>query len=338
MDHWSYYTDDDEPTKKESPCDAPQTQSMMGMERTSADFRKPHPTVAAAISNAPDDPSWADLEPHPENARPPPRMDPPAAKFSFAPMQHGSTAAEQTSDDEDYRNPNWPPGVIDISEHLRRRHKERLRVAKWAQLQVKPGTASANQQSQPLRREEPTPCDDARERTTRNCERKDPRPLPSANSDVWRREEPHGNRLAPWHGLANACPRNHSERRDEPTPWNDARERTTRNGERREHSPLPSPYSDGWRRSESHGNRPALWHWRQPSSSEHPSDGLAGPHMGSTRHRGGGGPCHHPRKGRPYMGSAKPYQFRRSSEPHQGRYYQSSHGWRRGSGHDSGWP
>ena len=90
MDHWSYYTDDDEPTKKESPCDAPQTQSMMGMERTSADFRKPHPTVAAAISNAPDDPSWADLEPHPENARPPPRMDPPAAKFSFAPMPHGS--------------------------------------------------------------------------------------------------------------------------------------------------------------------------------------------------------------------------------------------------------
>ena len=338
MDHWSYNTDDDEPQSTKKTRDAHQDQCSEELERTSACFWKPHPTVAAAITNAPDDPSWANLRPHPENARPPPRMDPPAAPFSFAPKPHGNTAAEQTSDDEDYRNPNWPPGVVDISEHLRRRHKERLRVAKWAQLQVKTGTASANQQRQPERREEPTPWEDPRVRTTRNDERKDPQPLPYADPNGWRREEANGERPAHWNRLANASPHIQPERREEPVTWNVARERTTRNGVREEHSPLPYPYPNGWRRTEHHGNRPAPWHWRQPSSSEHPSDGLAGPRMGSTRHRGGGGPCHHPRKGRPYMGSAKPYHLRRLSEPHQGRYYQSSHGWRRGSGHDSGWP
>ena len=73
MEHWAYHTDDDEHPKKESGRDASQTQQSAAMEHTSADFSKPHQTEAAAITNAPGDPSWANLEPHPENARPPPR-------------------------------------------------------------------------------------------------------------------------------------------------------------------------------------------------------------------------------------------------------------------------
>ena len=85
MEHWAYYTDDDEYPKKETARDASQTQHSVEMERKSADSRKPHTPEAAAVTNAPGDPSWANLEPHPENARPPPRMDPPAMPFTFTP-------------------------------------------------------------------------------------------------------------------------------------------------------------------------------------------------------------------------------------------------------------
>ena len=336
MDHWAYSTDDDEHPKKETARDATQTQYTDDLERTSACFWRPHPTVAAAVTNAPDDPSWAKLQPHPENARPPPTMDPPAKKFSFAPAGQ-SKAAPDLNDDDDYRNPSWPPGVIDISEHLRRRHHERQHKAAWAKQQpVKAGQLSAGTQKQPAHREEPLPWDKGREETTRNDARKGHGPLPSIIADVGGRPVPHVN--GSLHGQSSANTQKQSVRREEPLPWHNAREETTRNSERKGYGPLPSNIPRGRRRAEPYDNDSSPWHMRQPSSSEHPSDGLAGPHMGSTRHRGGGGPCHHPRKGRPYMGSAKPYHFRRLSEPHQGRYYQSSHGWRRGSGHDSGWP
>ena len=197
MEHWAYYTDDDEYTKKEPERDASQTQYSVEMERKSADSRKPHIPEAAAVTNAPDDPSWANLEPHPENARPPPRMDPPAMHFTFAPeppFDKLPGTHEQPDEDEDYQDPRLPPGVIDITEDLRRRHRERQKEADWAQqLLVRFGLASAGPQNRPTHRNEPLPRYNARGETTRNGERKAHGPPPSANSDVRRPSEPNGN-------------------------------------------------------------------------------------------------------------------------------------------------
>ena len=141
------------------------------------------------------------------------------------------------------------------------------------------------------------------------------------------------------HGQSSASTQRQFVRREEPLPWHKAREETTRNSARKGYGPLPSTIPNGRRRAVPYDNDSAPWHLRQPSSSEHPSDGLAGPHMGSTRHRGGGGPCHHPRKGRPHAGSAKPNHPGRSSESRPGYSYQYNHGWSRKSWHgfDSPW-
>ena len=336
MDHWAYFTDDDEQPKKETVRDATQTQYTEDVERTSACFWKPHPTVAAAITNAPEDPSWANLKPHPENARPPPTMDPPAKPFRFAPPGKAK-ATEELSDEDDYRNPSWPPGVIDISGSLRRRHRERQKEADWAQqLLVRFGLASAGTQSQPASREEPLPWNDAREETTRNGARKGYSPLPSTIAHVGGRAVTNGNEIAPDQSSADS--QSQHRRREEALPWYSTREETTRNGVRKSHGPLPSTIPNVRRRAAPYDNASAPWHMRQPSSSEHPSDGLAGPHMGSTRHRGGGGPCHHPRKGRPHAGSAKPNHPGRSSESRQGYSYHYNHGWNERSWHGFGSP
>ena len=142
------------------------------MERRSADSSKPHTTEAAAVTNAPGDPSWAQLEPHPENARPPPRMDPPDLKFTFTPEKIEWTP-ETADETEDYQDPRLPPGVIDISEELRWRHRERQRQSEWAkQVLARSGWSSAGPMQGPDRRNEPPPWYAAREEITRNYERK----------------------------------------------------------------------------------------------------------------------------------------------------------------------
>ena len=127
------------------------------MERSSADSSKPHTTEAAAVTNAPGDPSWAQLEPHPENARPPPQMDPPDLKFTFTPEKIEWTP-ETADETEDYQDPRLPPGVIDISEELRWRHRERQRQSDWAkQVLARSGWSSAGPMQGPDRRNEPPP-------------------------------------------------------------------------------------------------------------------------------------------------------------------------------------
>ena len=151
MEHWAYGTDDDEPPKKESDRDASSTQQHAEKKRRSADSSKPNTHDDEAVTNAPGDPSWARLEPHPENARPPPQMDPPNLQFTFAPAAVEWTP--KTADEDDsYQDPRLPPGVIDISEELRWRHRERQRQSEWAQqLLARSGLFSAGPLRGPLR-------------------------------------------------------------------------------------------------------------------------------------------------------------------------------------------
>ena len=69
MEHWVYGTDDDEPPNKECWSGDASKQYHAALKRTSAESSKPDTTDAAAVTNAPGDPSWAQLEPHPEKAK-----------------------------------------------------------------------------------------------------------------------------------------------------------------------------------------------------------------------------------------------------------------------------
>ena len=131
MNHWAYHTDDDEyPNKESYPGDAAK-QHQAALQRTDADCSKPGTTAAKAVTNAPGDPSWWRLVPHPENARPLPRSDPQKQQCGFAPeMEEGEL--KPADDDDSYQDPRLPPGVIDISEELRWRHRERQRQSEWA--------------------------------------------------------------------------------------------------------------------------------------------------------------------------------------------------------------
>ena len=139
MEHWVYGTDDDEPPNKEcSWCDDASKQHHAELKRTCAESSKPDTSDDAAVTNAPGDPSWARLEPHPENARPPPYMDPPQQHFTFAPAAVEWTP-ETAEDDYSYQDPSLPPGVIDISAELRWRFRERQRQRMWID-RTTPGT------------------------------------------------------------------------------------------------------------------------------------------------------------------------------------------------------
>ena len=189
MEHWVYGTDDDEPPNKECWRDDASKQHHAAMKRTSADSRKPDTCDDKALTNAPGDPSWAQLEPHPENARPPPHMEPPKQQSSFAPAAV-DWPQEATDDDNSYQDPRLPPGVIDISEELRWRHRERQRQSEWAQrLLARSGLFGAGPMRGPLRPNEPPPWRAAREETTRNHERKANRPPYDAQRTNGRPEE-----------------------------------------------------------------------------------------------------------------------------------------------------
>ena len=115
MDHWAYHTDDDEPTKKETTSGAFTFQQPDAKERRSADCSRTDTTVAAAVTNAPGDPSWWQMVPPPEKATPLPRTGAPDQPFTFTP--ESVTWTQEATDDEDtYQDPRLPPGVIDISE------------------------------------------------------------------------------------------------------------------------------------------------------------------------------------------------------------------------------
>ena len=142
------------------------------MERSSAASPPADARTEEAVTNAPNDPSWARLRPHPENARPPPFMDPPMQHNASAPAAIEWTP-ETGEDDYSYQDPSLTPGVINISAELRWRHRERQRQSIWAKQQGQ-GSAHwcAGPMSGPERRNEAPPWYAAREETTRNYVRK----------------------------------------------------------------------------------------------------------------------------------------------------------------------
>ena len=91
MEHWAYLTDDDEPPKKETSSGAFTFQQPAAKERRSADCSRTDKTDAAAVTNAPGDPSWWQMVPSPENATPLPRTDTPDPQFRFAPEKVEAT-------------------------------------------------------------------------------------------------------------------------------------------------------------------------------------------------------------------------------------------------------
>ena len=98
-----------------------------------------------SVTNAQDDPSWAQLRPHPENASPPPYMDPPRQQQPSAPAAnewHPEFEAEFFT----FQDPSLPPGVIDISAELRWRHAEKIVPRKRMDRSHQPGTTDADLQ------------------------------------------------------------------------------------------------------------------------------------------------------------------------------------------------
>ena len=148
MEHWVYGTDDDEPPKKETSCGAFTFQQPATMERRSADPPNQDTRDERAVTNAQGDQSWARLEPHPENARPPAYLDPPQQQIPPAPAAWDWTP-EMGDEAYQHQNPSLPPGVIDILAELRWRHRERQRQSNWAKnLLARSGHFSAG----PIRR------------------------------------------------------------------------------------------------------------------------------------------------------------------------------------------
>ena len=114
------------------------------------------------------------------------------------------------------------------------------------------------------------------------------------------------------------------EHGSEPPPRDAARDKTTRDGMRKVHGPPSRDRNDVQR----HRDELRSWYAPRPQRLlclEHPSDGLAGPRQGSTRHRGGVGP-YHLRKERPHWGET-PHTHGRSNAPAADHRYQYSHGY-----------
>ena len=256
MDHWAYRTDDDECPEKESAPASVTKLHHLHLAQFSAESSSGGSTTPCAVTNAPGDPSWWQFTTDPERAQPLPstfqHKQPPGCAPDF---EEGELLPP--GDDGADQDPRLPPGVVDIAEELRWKHREKQRLREWARsVLVKCGTISAGTETGTERRNEPPPSNAAREETTRNCRMKVFGPPSRNRNDV----QQHRDRLRSWYA--------------------------------------PRPL-------------------RQPCL-EHPSDGLAGPHQGSTRHRGGVGPYHHLRKER----HKTPYHPGRSYAPTADRRYQ----------------
>ena len=127
MDHWAYHTDDDEhPNKESRPANATKRHHT-ALAQSSADCSKTGTTTPRAVTNAPGDPSWWQFVPSPEKAQPLPSTYQHKQPAGCAPdFEEGELLPPD--DDGSYQDPRLPPGVIDISEELRWRHRERQRL------------------------------------------------------------------------------------------------------------------------------------------------------------------------------------------------------------------
>ena len=199
MEHWAYLTDDDEPPKKETSSAASTLQHPAANERRNADVPNPAERDERPGTSAQGGQSWPRIEPHPENARPPPYLDPPKQQLPSAPAPWNWTPE---MGDEAYRHqdPSLPPGVIDISEELRWRHRQRQRQSEWAnELLVRSGILSAGPTRRPERHNEASPWYAAREETTRNQTRKAHGPPYALRMTDMRPTERPASWHAPWH-------------------------------------------------------------------------------------------------------------------------------------------
>ena len=135
--------------------------------------------------------------PSPENAQPLPRTAYQKQPIGCAPdIEEGELLPP--NDDDSYQDPRVPPGVVDISEELRWRHRERQRLNEWARsVLARSGWPGASPMQTPDRRNEPPPRHAAREETTRNCMRKVHGPPSHARSNEMRLMERHASWFAP---------------------------------------------------------------------------------------------------------------------------------------------
>ena len=259
MEHWAYGTDDDETPEDETTRAYAQKLQSQFLEQQSADSSSGGSTTPCAVTNAPGDHSWWQLVPDPKRAQPLPSTFQHKQPPGCAPgLEEGEIMPQ--GDEDEYQDPKLPPGVIDISEELRWRHREKKRLDEWARsVIVKCCTMGAGTEMGPKQSNEPPPRDAAHERTTRNHRIEAPgQPSRDRNDGRWHRDRSQGSATRP---LRLPC-------------------------------------------------------------LEHPPVGLAGPHQGSTRHRGGVGHYHHLREER-----KTPYQRGRSYAPAVDRRYQYRNGY-----------
>ena len=320
MEHWSYGTDDDETHEASTRAYEWKLQKHL-QAQSSAGSSSGGSTTPCAVTNAPGDQSWWQLVPDPQKAQPLPRTYQHKQPAGCAPGLEEGEIQTQGHDDEG-QDPKLPPGVIDISEELRERHRERQRDDQWARsVIVKCLALGAGTQQGPIHNSESLPSDATRGNTTRNDARNAHGPPARDRNDVQR----HCNEPGWWHapGQMSAGTQQGTEHGSETPPRDAAHEKTTREGRREAHGP---PSRD---RSSVQRHRDASSSWFAPRPQrlpclEHPSDGLAGPHQGSTRHRGGVGP-YHLRKERPHWGETPNTRGRLNVSPTDHRF-QYSHG------------
>ena len=230
MDHWAYRTDDDETQEDESTRAYAKKLQTQLLAQTSADSSSGGSTTPCAATNAPGDSSWWELIPDPQRAQPLPRTYQHKQPAGCAPQWEEGEITPAV-DDGEYQDPRLPPGVVDIADELRWRHRQKQHLREWARSVVaRCATMSAGTEKGTARSSETPARVATREETTRNHSMEAHGPPFRRGSEVQRH-------------------------RDRPCPWI---------------APRPQ-----W--------QPCL---------EHPSDGLAGPRQGSTRHRGRVGPYH----------------------------------------------
>ena len=200
MEHWAYRTDDDELPEKE--C-TPATESklhQLQLAQFSADSSSGGSTTPCAVTNAPGDQSWWEFVPDPANAQPLPSRYQHDQPPGCAPGLEEGELLPPGEDEED-QDPRLPPGIVDIAEELRWKHRAKQRLREWARaVIVRCGTMSAGTETGTEHRNEPPPRDAAREKTTRNYRMEAPgQPSRDRNDGQWHRDRRPAHGVHPGH-------------------------------------------------------------------------------------------------------------------------------------------
>ena len=124
MEHWAYRTDDDETQEDESTRAYAKKLQTQLLAQTSADSSSGGSTAPCAATNAPGGPSWWELIPDPQRAQPLPRTYQHKQPAGCAP-QWEEGEITPVVDDGEYQDPRLPPGVVDIADELRWKHRQK---------------------------------------------------------------------------------------------------------------------------------------------------------------------------------------------------------------------